>query len=171
MAYAFPVKDVETIKKILQEIKQAHPKASHCCYAYRLGPLPKDAKSSDDGEPSGSAGKPLLNVLLSKDLQGVLIVVIRYFGGSLLGVPGLIKAYKQACLEALALAEIKVVQHQAQERIQIEYTQLNTFLGLCKRHSIQIIQQHIDNHCTFEIQYPQAKAGEWKQALADVNLV
>src|SRR5258705_6714827 len=96
IAEAFPVTTEQEMKKNLSEAKKKHHKANHHCYAMRLTPDKNNFKCSDDREPSGSAGKPILNVLLSNELTDVLVVVSRYFGGTLLGVPGLINAYRSA---------------------------------------------------------------------------
>ena len=96
IAYAFPVEDAAVFKKKLQELKKEHPKAVHHCFAYRLGIQGDNFRANDDGEPSGTAGKPILGQIDSKGLTNTAIVVVRYFGGTLLGVPGLINAYKTA---------------------------------------------------------------------------
>ena len=102
---AFPIKKEEDIKSILLEIKKDHPQANHHCYAFRLTPDVSVYRFSDDREPSGSAGRPILNAILSAGLTNVLVVVVRYFGGALLGVPGLIHAYREAASDALKNAE------------------------------------------------------------------
>ena len=100
--YAFPVSDEMEIKKIITQLKKEHHSARHWCYAFRLGADKKLFRANDDGEPSGTAGKPILNQIISADLTNVLIVVVRYFGGTLLGTSGLITAYKSAAAEALS---------------------------------------------------------------------
>ena len=105
ISYAFPVTDESNVKDHLQSLKKLHPSASHFCYAFRINPMNEYWRANDDGEPSSSAGKPILGQLRSQLLQNILVVVVRYFGGSLLGVPGLINAYKTAAAEALKAAE------------------------------------------------------------------
>ncbi len=105
-AFAFPVPDEETVSLNLKHLKQLYPDANHHCYAFILGAEGQQQKSSDDGEPSGSAGKPILNALLSQGVTDVLVVVVRYFGGKQLGVRGLIDAYQQAAIEAVKEAEV-----------------------------------------------------------------
>ena len=107
IAFSFPVHHQEEIKEILSRVKKEHPSASHCCFAWILGFEVQSFKSSDDGEPSNSAGKPILRAIQSKGITNVLIVVIRYFGGSLLGVPGLIEAYGSAALGSLNQSTLK----------------------------------------------------------------
>ena len=101
LAYAFPISSADDFKKRLKELKEEHPKAVHHCFAYRVGTDGNNFRSSDDGEPSGSAGRPILGQIDSKELVDVAIIVVRYFGGTLLGVPGLINAYKTAASFAL----------------------------------------------------------------------
>lgn len=120
LAIAFPISGVEDFKARLQEIKKQHPKAVHHCFAYRLEPDGKVFRSSDDGEPSGTAGKPILNQLLSKQVTNAAIVVVRYFGGVLLGVPGLIRSYKTAA--ALVLQTVPVVQKQIEVPVMVQFT-------------------------------------------------
>src|SRR3982751_2639344 len=108
IAYAFPVGTADDFKKQLQLLKKEHPKAAHHCFAYRIGSDGNNFRISDDGEPSGTAGRPILGQIDSKGLTNVLVIVVRYFGGTLLGVPGLIKAYKTAT--AIALQQTLVVQ-------------------------------------------------------------
>ena len=104
---AYPIKEEKEVKEILQKIKKEHAQANHHCYAFRLGPDPTAFRFSDDREPSGSAGKPILGAIQSHQLSDVLVVVVRYFGGTLLGVPGLISAYRGAAQAALENAKTK----------------------------------------------------------------
>lgn len=106
IGYAFPVTNEKEIKEHLQHLKKIHPSAGHVCYAFRINPLNEYWRANDDGEPSSSAGKPILGQIRSMELQNVLVAVVRYFGGTLLGVPGLINAYRQAAIEALKIAEL-----------------------------------------------------------------
>jgi uncharacterized YigZ family protein len=104
--YAFPVSDEAEIKKIISGLKKEHHSARHWCYAFRLGSDKKLFRANDDGEPSGTAGKPILNQIVAADLTDALIVVVRYFGGTLLGTSGLIHAYKSAAAEALQHSQV-----------------------------------------------------------------
>lgn len=105
-AYLFPAQSEKEVMAFLEQVKIAHPKARHLCYAYRLSPDGSLFRANDDGEPSGSAGKPILNVMLSAEITDCFIVVVRYFGGTLLGVSGLINAYKTAAEEAITTTNI-----------------------------------------------------------------
>lgn len=104
--YAFRVRDEDEVKSCLEQLKKLHPSARHVCYAFRINPLNEYYRANDDGEPSSSAGKPILGQIRSFELQETLVAVVRYFGGTLLGVPGLINAYKTAAQEALSAATI-----------------------------------------------------------------
>src|SRR6478735_3683732 len=106
IAYTYPVQSVEDFKKCMEAIKKEHPKATHHCFAYRIGLDNNTYRVSDDGEPSGTAGKPILGQIDSKKLTNILVIVVRYFGGTLLGVPGLINAYKSVTAMTLQLTTI-----------------------------------------------------------------
>jgi uncharacterized YigZ family protein len=154
IACACPVKDLEEIKFQIDLLKEQHPKARHICYAYRLGFNPEESRSQDDGEPAGSAGKPILNTILSLNLHFTLVAVVRYFGGTLLGVPGLIHAYKEASAEALHQAEIVEIEPLSQLILSFPYADLNEVMKICKKMPIKIVRQEIDNLCKFELSFP-----------------
>ena len=132
LAYAFPVQTVDDFKKRLKELKEEHPKAAHHCFAYRIDASGNLFRSSDDGEPSGSAGKPILGQIDSKELVNMAIVVVRYFGGTLLGVPGLINAYKTAASFALQMNPIVKRPVTINYRLQFDYTILNDVMRIIK---------------------------------------
>lgn len=141
----------ENLKSILDTIKKEHSTARHFCYAYRLGINGEIFRANDDGEPAGSAGKPILNTLLSAQITNVLVVVVRYFGGTLLGVPGLINAYKEASFAALANAEKKECIAEDIYTITFDYENLNAVMKILKEAKIQISNQIIDQICTCEL--------------------
>lgn len=152
IAYACPFHDEESLKVILSEIKSLHPKARHHCWAYRLTPDRDIYRVNDDGEPSGSAGRPILNCLLSFDITDVIVIVVRYFGGTLLGVPGLINAYKQSTLESLNNAHIveKTVNHIY--TIQFEYPLMNDIMKMIKDHQWTVLSQDFNLDCKIKIE-------------------
>jgi uncharacterized YigZ family protein len=160
IGYVFPVKDVEDIKEQINSLKELHPKARHICYAYRLGFTPEEARSNDDGEPSGSAGKPILNTILSTNVHYTLVAVVRYFGGTLLGVPGLIQAYKEASLEAFAASEIVEIEPMDTLEIRFNYPQMNEVMKVIKKYPIQIVEQEINNDCRYMLTFPLRIADE-----------
>ena len=153
IGFAYPVKDLEEIKEKIDFLWKEHPKARHICYAYRLGFTPEEARSNDDGEPTGSAGKPILNTILSNKLYYTLVAVVRYFGGTLLGVPGLINAYKEASLDALKEENIYLKEPEKIIQIEFDYFQLNDVMKICKKEPIKIINQQINNTCLVELSY------------------
>jgi uncharacterized YigZ family protein len=153
LAFSYPFEDENDLKKYLEPLRKEHFKAVHFCYAYRIGIDRNNFRINDDGEPSGSAGRPILNVLLSKDVTNILVVVVRYWGGTLLGVPGLINAYKSATEEALEQAEI--IEKTVNEIYQITYgyVQMNNIMKVVKDFDLKIINQKFDNQCVIEIEF------------------
>ena len=151
IAFAFPVIAAEEFKKILATAKKEHPKAVHHCFAYRIGTDGNNFRSSDDGEPAGSAGKPILGQIDSREITNVAVIVVRYFGGTLLGVPGLINAYKTAT--ALTLQVVPVVQKQVElhYKIHFDYTQMNGLMIVLKQYNCTIIQQELQLFCSMEV--------------------
>jgi uncharacterized YigZ family protein len=160
IAYAFPVRTEEEIKTGLAEIRKEHPSARHHCYAYRLGADKLIYRINDDGEPSGSAGRPIYNQILSNDLTNILIVVVRYFGGTLLGVPGLINAYKTAVVEALHHTQIITEIVYETYHLEFDYIQMNEVMKIIKDHQLQIIKQEADVRCSFMIAIRKSKSNE-----------
>ncbi|HRG83236.1 MAG TPA: YigZ family protein [Chitinophagaceae bacterium] len=160
IAYAYPIEDIADFKEKLAALKKEHPKAVHHCFAYRIGMDGNVFRVSDDGEPSGSAGRPILGQIDSLRLTNVLVVVVRYFGGTLLGVPGLINAYKTATQEALQLAGKieKPVLHFY--RLQFDYTILNEVMRVVKQYDCYLRKQDMQLFCLQEIGIPAAILSE-----------
>ena len=156
IAFAFPISDVADFKKQLQRLKDEHPRAAHHCFAYRLGTDGNTFRSSDDREPSGSAGKPILGQIYSKQLTDLAVVVVRYFGGTLLGLPGLINSYKTAT--ALALQTTPVVQRaiEIKYRLQFDYTRMNEVMMIAKKYNCTIRDQQMELFCRMDIGIPKA---------------
>ncbi|RZA02549.1 MAG: YigZ family protein [Sphingobacteriaceae bacterium] len=151
LAFAYPIRTEADIKSIIAKLKAEHTKANHHCWAMRLTPDRSVFKINDDGEPSGTAGRPILNTLLSRDLTNILIVVVRYFGGTLLGVPGLINAYKQATDDALNKASVIEKTVNDIYTISFNYLQMNDIMRLVKEEDITIMHQQFDNDCTLQV--------------------
>lgn len=156
LAFAFPINTVDDFKKRLKELKNEHPKAAHHCFAYRLGTDGNNFRSGDDGEPSGTAGKPILGQIDSKGLTNLTVIVVRYFGGSLLGVPGLINAYKTA--SSLVLQTTPVVQKAIEINylLKFDYTRMNEIMRIVKKFNCSIYKQDIQLFCEMEIGIPKA---------------
>lgn len=151
LAFAYPISAEGEIKPIVAQLKAEHPKANHHCWAMRLSPNRGVFKLNDDGEPSGTAGRPILNMLLSRDITNVLIVVVRYFGGTLLGVPGLINAYKQATEDVLDRSIIIEKTVNDIYHISFNYLQMNDIMRLIKENNLAIIEQQFNNDCTIKL--------------------
>ncbi|MBS0026926.1 IMPACT family protein [Chitinophaga sp. 22321] len=158
LAYAFPVKTPEAVKEALAEVKKEHPKATHHCYAWRLGTGGLQFRASDDGEPSGSAGKPILGQIDSKQITDALIVVVRYFGGSLLGVPGLINAYKMSAAMVLQLIPVIQKNIEVKYHLSFDYTIMNDVMMVVKQNNCTVLSQELQLFCEMEIGIP--KTGE-----------
>jgi uncharacterized YigZ family protein len=157
IAFAWPVLSEAQVKPILLRLRAEHTRANHFCYAYRLSPDRNVYRINDDGEPSGTAGRPILNSLLSADLTNILIVVVRYFGGTLLGVPGLINAYKSAAAEAIAIAQITEKTINERYELKFAYLVMNDVMRLIKEEQLNVLEQQFDNECriTFEVRKAQ----------------
>ncbi|MEX2514123.1 MAG: YigZ family protein [Cyclobacteriaceae bacterium] len=152
ISFAYPVKNEEAIQQKLKELKKAYPSASHHCYAYVLGKLKEIYRANDDGEPHHSAGDPILGQIRSFGLTQVLIVVVRYFGGTKLGVGGLIQAYKTAAYEAI-LANNIISQIIAIElSISFEYRAMDEVMRLINHFGLKIIDQKFDDQCFIRLQ-------------------
>lgn len=147
LTYAYPVQDEQQIREILQRLKKEHHTANHHCYAYRLGADKLNCRANDDGEPSNTAGKPILGQIQSADLTDILIVVVRYFGGTLLGVSGLIHAYKTSAAEVIKAAEIIEKHIMFQYTVHFGFEQMNDVMKLLKQYDAAIKGQQFDNEC------------------------
>ena len=158
LAYAYPVTSEEQIKEILDALHKQYYDATHHCYAWRLGPHAEQFRSNDDGEPSGTAGKPILGQLLSHELTDCLIVVVRYFGGTKLGVSGLIQAYKESAQEAIAASEIIEKTVDTTVRVEFSYVSMNDIMRIVKEESPRIDEQSFDNLCSMTLSIRQSRA-------------
>jgi uncharacterized YigZ family protein len=151
LAYAYPISSENEIKAIVAGLKSEHPKANHHCWAMRLTIDRSVFRVNDDGEPSGTAGRPILNTLLSKDLTNLVVVVVRYFGGTLLGVPGLINAYKVATEEALNQSVIISKTINDVYTVSFDYLQMNDIMRIIKEENLLILNQQFDNDCSIRL--------------------
>jgi uncharacterized YigZ family protein len=169
IAYANPINSVDQFKAILQKLKKDHPKAVHHCFAYRLGLDGNLFRVSDDGEPSGSAGRPILGQIDSSELTDIAIIVVRYFGGTLLGVPGLINAYKTAA--SLALQVVPTIQKPIEDiyELEFDYTLINEVMTIIKRYPCTIYNQDMQLFCHFKIGIPRQHLETCLQQLNHVH--
>jgi uncharacterized YigZ family protein len=160
IAFAYPVSSAADFKKYLLELKKEHPKAVHHCFAYRLGLDGNSFRVSDDGEPSGTAGKQILGQIDSKNITNVCIIVVRYFGGTLLGVPGLVNAYKN--VSSLVLQVVPFVQKAVTKNlsIQFDYTQMNDIMLILKQLQVEILRQETQLFCSLDVAVPLNRKDE-----------
>ena len=158
LSYAYPVENEEQIREALEALRKRYFDATHHCYAWRLGPQGEQFRANDDGEPSGTAGRPILGQMLSAGVTNCLVVVVRYFGGTKLGVPGLIAAYKEATQEVLSVAEI--VERTVDDRITIRfpYIVMNDVMKAVKEEQPQIEEQLFDNLCTMRLRIRRSQS-------------
>jgi uncharacterized YigZ family protein len=171
IAYAYPVNNADEFKAYLQALKKEHPKAVHHCFAYRIGISGDNFRVNDDGEPSGTAGRPILGQIDSRKLSNVAIIVVRYFGGTLLGVPGLINAYKTTA--ALVLQMVPVVQKPVMLNYEIEfdYTAMNDVMQVLKQFNCQVVEQNMQLFSHMIIGIPKNRLEEVIYRLTDVRNV
>ena len=173
LAFAYPAKDIDTCKKLLAQLKKEHCKAVHHCLAYRLGVDGSTFRVSDDGEPAGSAGRPILGQIDSKGLTNVFVVVVRYFGGTLLGIPGLINAYKTATALALQLSPIIKKPIEIPYELNFDYHQMNEVMMLVKQYNCSVVEQTAQLFIQLHIGIPKNRLDEVLEklgALRDVTI-
>lgn len=160
IAYACPLNAADDFKKLLQNLKKEHPKAAHHCYAYRIGTDGNNFRVNDDGEPSGSAGRPILGQVDGKELTNVAVIVVRYFGGTLLGVPGLIHAYKTVVSLALQITPVIHRQIEASYTIHFNYNQVNEVMLTLKQYNCSILRQDMQLFCNIIAGIPVSRLTE-----------
>lgn len=171
IAIAQPIASVEAFKEALNAIKKMHPKATHHCFAYRLGLDGNNFRVNDDGEPSGTAGRPILGQIDSKGLTGVLVVVVRYFGGTLLGVPGLINAYRSAAALALQITPLVQKQVEKEFEVQFDYTMIGEIMALAKQYNCRVVRQEMQLFCNMTLAIPKNRVTEVSYKLQELKNV
>lgn len=169
LAFAHPVINVDEVKELVDYYQKKYYDARHCCYAYMLGPERKDFRANDNGEPSGTAGKPILGQINSNELTDILIVVIRYFGGIKLGTSGLIQAYKAAAIEVIQAADI--IEKTVDEDVTFffEYPFMNQVMRIVKEEDPIIISQGYDNDCSMTLRIRKGCMSRLKSRLEKVE--
>lgn len=169
LAYAYPVATAQDVKDRLQALKKEHPKAAHHCYAFRIGTDGVLYRAVDDGEPSGSAGRPILGQIDSAGLVNVLVVVVRYFGGTLLGVPGLINAYKTAA--SLALDNAPVTEKWIEDVVEVsfDYPVMGEVMYLLRQAEATVYMQDLQLFCLVKAGIPRVHAAGYVQKLSEIR--
>lgn len=169
ISYAFPVNSEEQIRDIVQSIKKEHHSARHHCYAWRLGSEKLLFRANDDGEPSSTAGKPILGQIQSFDLTNILIVVVRYFGGTLLGVSGLINAYRNAALDAINQAEIVEKLVEKRFLIEFDYGAMNEVMKIFKDEKLPQIDPQFDLKCKIQTHVRLSESNQIEKSLLKIE--
>ena len=171
LGYAFPITSPEHFKQHLQDLKKEHAKAVHHCFAYRLGLTNNIFRVSDDGEPAGTAGRSILGQIDSSGVTNTAIVVVRYFGGTLLGVPGLINAYKSAASMALQLTPFVQKTIECYYELSFDYTQMGEVMNVVKQYGCSVAEQSMQLFCNLRIGIPKARLEEVLYKFKDLHTI
>jgi uncharacterized YigZ family protein len=171
IGFAYPIVDDLEAKQKLESLWQIHPKATHICYAYRIGLLGENYRANDDGEPSGSAGLPIYNQLLAKEITHVLVAVVRYYGGVKLGVSGLVKAYKESAKITLEETEIITKVLEGKLKIIFEYHQQNSIFTALNKVEAQILNFETAENCSIIASFKMAKKENISKIFSEMHNV
>lgn len=171
IALAYPVETEEEVREIVASLKKEYHDARHHCYAYRLGYKGDRFRANDDGEPSGSAGRPILGQIDSMGLSDVLVVVVRYFGGIKLGIPGLIRAYKTSTADALGQAEIIEKVAGKRFRLTFDYLSMNGVMKVLKDLGLSPVGQDFGLQCSLEVRVRLALEEDFRNRLTDLAIL
>ena len=169
LAFAHHVETVEEVKEIIAQYRKKYYDARHVCYAYMLGPEREEFRANDDGEPSSTAGKPILGQINSNDLTDILVVVVRYYGGVNLGTSGLIIAYREATADAIAHAEVVTRQVEELVTYSFAYPLMNDVMRIVKDMNPRIVSQTYDNTCQICLSIRKSEAEQLKSRLAKLS--
>ena len=169
LAFAHHIESVDEVKEIVAVYRKKYYDARHCCYAYMLGPERTEFRANDDGEPSSTAGKPILGQINSAELTDVLIVVVRYYGGVNLGTGGLIVAYRAAAADAIANAKIEIRQVEEIVKYDFTYPMMNDVMHIIKEIQPKIIDQKFDNTCSITLSIRKSEAEQLKSRLKKLS--
>jgi uncharacterized YigZ family protein len=171
LAFAYPISSVDEVKQHLDTLRKEYFDARHHCYAYAIGINREHYRTNDDGEPSGTAGKPIYNQILSSNLTNILIVVVRYFGGTLLGTSGLINAYKSASVDSIKNAEITEKTDCELITIRFDYVLLNDLYKILRTKGIEIKKQDLNSICEFDIEIRKTLFEQTLVKLGKINKI
>ena len=170
LSFAYPVENEAAAKIIIDSLRKEYFDARHHCWAYRLGRLGEKWRANDDGEPSSTAGKPILGQILSNGLSDILIVVVRYFGGTLLGTSGLIQAYKEASADAIANAEIIEKIECSTYEVSFDFEQMNSVMKVLKELGLSPADQMFDNRCTMKVKVRLNKERQFNEMMNKISI-
>lgn len=171
LSFLYPVSSVDEVKEYLTQLKKKYYDATHHCYAYIIGYDKETFRMNDDGEPSSTAGKPIYGQLQSNDLTNVLLVVVRYFGGTKLGVSGLIKAYKESSAECIALAQIVEKQVKNKYNIYFAYEDMNVVMNILKQNNAEQKKQVFDLNCQIEVLIDKRNTSKFEALIPPVSTI
>jgi uncharacterized YigZ family protein len=171
IAYAVPVRTADEAKAEVEKYRKRYYDARHVCWAYMLGADRKEFRANDDGEPSGTAGKPILGQITSHELTDILVLAVRYFGGIKLGTSGLIAAYKGAAAEAIANAEIVEKTDDAEVSFEFGYLLMNDVMKIVKDMEPEIVEQHFDTNCRMTLRIRKSLYNRLVERLKDVERI
>lgn len=169
IAFAHSVENAEEAKMIVKEYQNEYHDARHVCWAYMIGPERKEWQLNDNGEPSGTAGKPILGQINSRQLTNVVVVVVRYFGGIKLGTPGLIAAYREAASLALDDAGIREMHSMETVRVNFPYVSADGVMRVVKGNEVEVVERVFDNTCKATLRFRSDHAAEIKGKLLSVD--
>jgi uncharacterized YigZ family protein len=168
LAFAHPVSSLDEIKELVKHYKKEYFDARHHCFAYIINPKNEQTRAYDDGEPNNSAGIPILGQLKSADLCNVFVLIVRYFGGTKLGVSGLVNAYKLAAYDAIANAKIIELEIKEELQVSVNYEQLETVMKAIKKHKIQILKQESTEKVSLDLSIPLADFAVFKNEIQNL---
>ncbi|MGS0747480.1 IMPACT family protein [Halpernia sp. GG3] len=169
IGFVSPISNEVDFRDFLAEIKKLHPKATHYCYAFRLGLHGENFRANDDGEPNGSAGLPIYNQILGREITNICLIVVRYYGGTKLGVSGLVKAYKNCAQETLEIAEVITEDLKVNFRIQFKFELQNVIFSLINKFDGKIIKFDSAGNCSIETEIKASEKVSFKLKLSELH--
>lgn len=171
IGFAFPVNNEKELKTALESLKEEHPKATHHCYAFRIGINGENYRANDNREPSGSAGLPIYNQLLAHNLTNILVVIVRYYGGTKLGVSGLVKTYKESTKYTLEHAEIITKELETELKIQFKFSQQNIIFSLLNKFDAKVLNFDAQEDCMITARLNLSEKEKISELLSEIQYV
>lgn len=171
IGFAYPVNNENELKSALEKIRTEHPKATHHCYAFRMGLDGENYRANDDGEPSGSAGLPIYNQLLAHEVTNILVIVARYYGGTKLGVSGLVKAYKESARITLEEASVITKELETEIEIQFNFNQQNTIFTLLSKFDAKVLNFDVNESCILTASLKTAQKESISEKLSEMQYI